>query len=249
MKVGFFGTYSAGTGNSFPHSLWRESLAGSHTSNDRHIYQLSADILKLSSESQSRGVWSDPGGCSRFFQCLQMRVNRRGGLQVHCLTDFAYCRRETAVHNLIFDIFQNFLPVFVIFHMPQLNTSEKFSGYPSHDPLCCLQTLLLKIISHVRFKIANKYSTVFVRKYVRFVLTNACSCIIMLLSKANRCSQQCREVMIMNETRKKSCRRTRAKRVKRYTYLSILLSALCLGGITYNKLTVESDPEESPGTL
>ena len=30
------------------------------------------------------------------------------------------------------------------------------------------------------------------------------------------------EVMIMNETRKKSYRRTRAKRVKRYTYLSIL---------------------------
>ena len=49
----------------------------------------------------------------------------------------------------------------------------------------------------------------------------------------------------MNETRKKSYRRTRAKRVKRYTYLSILLSALCLGGITYSKLTVEATQKKA----
>lgn len=51
--------------------------------------------------------------------------------------------------------------------------------------------------------------------------------------------------MTMNETRKKSYRRTRAKRVKRYTYLSILLSALCLGGITYSKLTVEATQKKA----
>lgn len=51
----------------------------------------------------------------------------------------------------------------------------------------------------------------------------------------------------MNEKKKKNHRRTREKRVRRYTCLSILLFALCLGGITYSKLTVEATQKKAQG--
>lgn len=49
----------------------------------------------------------------------------------------------------------------------------------------------------------------------------------------------------MNEIRKKNYKRIREKRVRRYTSLSLLLFALCMGGITYSKLTVEATQKKA----
>lgn len=51
----------------------------------------------------------------------------------------------------------------------------------------------------------------------------------------------------MNEMRKKTKRKSIKKRMKRYTCLSILLFALCLGGIAYSKITVEATQKKAQG--
>ena len=91
-------------------------------------------------------------------------------------------------------------------------------------------------------KLQTNIRQFFVRKYVRFCIDKR---MFVYYNAVIESKQMFAAMQGGYETRKKSYRRTRAKRVKRYTYLSILLSALCLGGITYSKLTVEATQKKA----
>ena len=128
-----------------------------------------------------------------------MRVNRRGGLQVHCLTRFRVLQAGTAVHNLIFDIFRISSCFFVIFPYAIAEYLRKIPADILLMTAVLLANAAFKIISCSFQKLQTNIRQFFVRKYVRFCIDKRMFVYYNAVIESNRCSQQCREVMIMNE--------------------------------------------------